>query len=82
MMLENLEGIQHNLMLNPINSSRWLQEKALHNQIQNHAMKQQIYWAQRSRPNWIQFEKKITKYLQIATTSRKRKNFIWKIMDE
>lgn len=49
MMLEKLTDIQHNLMLNPMDNSLWMQEVILQDQIQNLATEQELCWAQRSR---------------------------------
>lgn len=56
MMLENLKDFQQNLMLNPTENYLWMQEKVLQDQFQNHAVEQEIYWAQRTNiRNLFQF---------------------------
>lgn len=75
-MLKELEDIQLNLVLYLKDNYLWMQEKALQYQTQYHVLEQEIYRSQKSHQNWIQFGNNNTKYFQIATTIRKRKNFI------
>ena len=43
--------------------------------------KQEIYWAQRSRVNWINHGDKNSKFFHLKASQRRQKNFIPRIMD-
>ena len=43
--------------------------------------KQEIYWAQRSRVNWIKHGDKITKNFHLKASQRRQRNLIQGIMD-
>lgn len=81
-MFKNLEDIQTKLMSNPSDSSLWLQERALQHQLEKYILEQNLYWAQRVQQIWTQMGDKNTKFFQILATTRKRHNYICRIMDE
>lgn len=57
-----------------------MQEKALQDRLQKHALEQECYWSQRYHQNWIKFGDKNSKFFQTEAT--RKDNFIWKIIDE
>lgn len=59
-----------------------MQEKILQDTWHNHNIEQEIYWAQRAHQNWIALGDKNAKFFQTVTTIRKRKNTIYKTLDE
>lgn len=52
--------------------------ESLQVRIQNHALKQEIYWAERCNYNWIQLRDKNTTYFQIAAAIWKKANLFGK----
>ena len=44
-------------------------------------MRQEIYWAQRSRVNWIKHGDKNTKFFHLKVSQRRQRNLIQGIMD-
>lgn len=50
-MLKDLEDIQLKRS-NSLDSSLWLWEEVLQDQLRKHALEQDIYWVQRIQQNW------------------------------
>lgn len=51
-------------------------------QIQKLAIGQEIYWVQGAHQNCISFGDRNKIFFEVVAAIRKRKNFIWKSMDE
>lgn len=62
MLFKKLEDIEQNLMKNSLDKSFWLQGKALHDQIQKHALEHEFYWAQYLHQIWTQLGDKKLKF--------------------
>lgn len=58
-----------------------MQEKSPQDKIQQYALENEIYWAQRLRKNWLLLDKKYQIFSNRATIRNKQK-YKWKIMDE
>lgn len=48
-----------------------MQDKALHDKIQKHALEQKLFFAHGVHQNWTEFVKKNTKYSQIMANTQK-----------
>lgn len=62
MLFKKLEDIEQNLMKNSLDKAFWLQGKALHDQIQEHALEHKFYWAQYLHQIWTQLGDKKLKF--------------------
>ena len=45
-------------------------------------LKQEIYWAQRSRVSWMKHGNRNTKYFHFKASQRQRRNFIYRVRDQ
>lgn len=60
----------------------WLQEQSLQVRFHIAAMEQEINCAQHAKKYWFTFDDKYTKCFQLTAIICKRKNYIWKILNE
>ena len=80
--IETTEGGAAKFAIGPLTDELADRQREVLIEIEENLEKQEIYWVQRSRANWLKFGDRNTGFFNNFATARKKRNFIRRLMDE
>lgn len=80
--LKELKEELEALRLGPLTDESADRQRKLLIELEETMEKEEIYWVQRSRANWLKFGDRNTNFFNNFATARRKRNFIHRLMDE